>query len=392
MSSHSNKYRVLVTLANHEIPPRVSTPGIGQLIHRQLEAMDTNTFDITSVCIKTNPGDLIEVPQNYTYNRLPLSNLGFNCIRFIPKRLRRFLFGINDAKKIYRNLHILFFALKNIRKFDVVIVHNYPLTAIWLFKLKSVFNPRLKVLYYYHSSDIDRFIGIYPGLLKMDGIITIAGEHATKLKDIPTVNIINNYSKRHHTTNTISAVEHHNTIKLVSSCNIEPNKGLLLVCEALTKLPAGIHYSFDMYGTVRHTEYYNQLMNLTKPYPLLQYKGLVNNVDLIGKLSEYDLAILFSQELEGNGMSIIEAIVEAELPVIGSNLGGIPLVLNQEAFGFIVNNYQSSEELALLLTTIYQNQNLLTEKKVKIKDEAAFYFSPQRSAELLGTFIQQVCG
>jgi glycosyltransferase involved in cell wall biosynthesis len=379
------KIRVLVTLANHELPPKTNTPGIGRLIHQQLQAMNHDAYDITAVCIETNSGPITELPL-YKNVLLPFNKQHFKLIDLIGKRIRHILFGVSDAKKVYRNLRILFYALKNIRKFDIIIVHNYPLTAIWLQQLKTVFNPEVKIIYYYHSSNLDWFLSIYPKLRYVSGIVTIAGD---QLKDIPSCNILNNHVRK-------SIYQPKNDqskeLKIISTSNIDSNKGILHIIEAIKKLNKNGHrIQFDLYGKSKEIAYFNQVTKAIEGIEYISYKGQVTNSDLMQILPNYDLMILFSQEVEGNSMAMIESIVEARIPVVASAVGGNPLVLNNGRFGKIIRNYRDSSELYNTLLTFVHEPTLLSAYKTTIEQEADVYFSPQQSANSLSTFLHQIC-
>lgn len=379
-----NKIRLLVTLANHDLPPRTDTPGIGRLIHSQLQEMDYTQFDITAVCIETNQGDIIDTPK-YNFIRLKFNSTHLKLLQTAGRHIRRLFFGITDAKKIYRNILIFFYTLKHIRDFDIIVVHNYPLTAIWLVPIARLLNPKLKIIYYYHSSNLEWFISQYPKIKSVDGIITIAGD---TLNDVPTSSIINNHKRQ--TLNLLQPPKS-KTLRLISSSNIDANKGILHITEAVQKIAhQGYPIQLDIYGKSKDEHYFNSVLKAIEGIPCITYKGQVSNSDLHKYLPTYDAILLLSQQVEGNSMSLIEAIVEARLPAIASIVGGNPLVLNHGKFGALIQQYSNSNELADVLLDFIQKPELLMNYRKNIETEADEYFSPKQSAVKFSNFITHI--
>ena len=387
-----NKIKLLVALPNHELPPRAGTPGIGTLIHRQLQAMDYDQFEITAVCNATNAGNLIDTAK-YKSIVLPFHKALSGLIKVLPERMRQFLFGIGTAIKLYRCLRIFLWILVRCNKFDVIILHNYPAPAKWLIKGKNLLHFKSKIIYYYHGSGTDGFLNTHRRLLKADGIVTISGESSNNLSNIKHINIINNYSSLPGLD--IKEKEYNPVIqgplRLISTNTIEPNKGIEILVSAILILNSNkINVKLDIYGHSKNKQYFEHVMSLINGLSNISYFGFLNNNELLLKLHDYDLAVVLSQQREGNSMSAIEAMVEAQIPVIGSNIGGIPLVLNYGKFGFIIDDFKNPQALANLLSELAQQRYLLTEKKQAIKSEAASYFSPYKSAKSLSSFIVEV--
>jgi hypothetical protein len=161
------------------------------LIHRQISNLNKNEFDVTTVSIDTDDGLLVDY-TNYKSEYIPYRKYEQLFIRILHPKIRRIVFGITGVDKIYRSIKIFIYLLNNIHRFDVIIIHNYPLSGIWLSKLRNLLKIKSKLIYYYHSSHIDEFMKVYPGINKYDGVVTISGEKPNSLKT-PTINIVNNY-------------------------------------------------------------------------------------------------------------------------------------------------------------------------------------------------------
>lgn len=387
-----NRIRLLIALPNHELPPKSTTPGIGTLIHRQLQAMDHDQFEVTTICNATNTGNQIDTSK-YKSIILPFRRSVFELIKVLPWRSRQFLFGIGSSLKAYRCLRIFLWILIRRNKFDAIVFHNYTAPAEWLIRYRNILQYKTKVIYYFHSSGVDRLLSTHKRLLNSDGIITISGESSNDLRYLKHINIINNYSRL---PGIEIKVEEFNSVnkrplRLISANTIEPNKGIDILISAIKILNSQkTKIKLDIYGLPKNEKYFENVLSMINSLADVNYHGFLNNSELLLKMRDYDLAVVLSQQREGNSMSAIEALVEAHIPVIGSNLGGIPFVLNYGKFGFILDDYQKPQALANLLSKLDQQRPLLTEKKYAIKSEADSYFSPDKSARSLSSFILEV--
>lgn len=386
-----NKIKLLVALPNHELPPRENTPGIGTLIHRQLQAMDQERFEITSLCNATDAGTPTDHVK-YKSVILPTNKALFGFIRILPERIRQSLFGIGSSLKSYRCLRIFFWILIRCYKFDAVVLHNYTAPAVWLIRLKKVLRFRTKIIYYFHSSGIDQLFAKHKQFIEADGIITISGEESRLLDQVRHVNIINNYCRKFTDGNRKNYdTDNNKPLRIVSSSNIDENKGIDIIIDSMEILQTNkLNIELDLYGAVKNNSYFEGIKLKLSKLSCVNYAGYIANEKLLLKLPAYDLSILLSQQFEGNGMSIIESLIEGHIPAIGSNIGGIPLVMNNGKFGFLINEYSKPYELAELLMNLNSNRALISEKKQNILKEADSYFSPQKSAKILTSFLQEI--
>lgn len=153
--------------------------------------------------------------------------------------------------------------------------------------------------------------------------------------------------------------------KTILICNIsaiEPLKGIDLLIEAMFILKeryeldnfACIHIGGLRFHCLEHELFQEHL------HKQIIEKKLVNHFFLLGKrddvdevLSEADIYVHPSRK-EGIGMALMEACARS-LPLVGSNVGGIPEIIRHNRNGFLFSP-GSSEELADFLKLLIQNE------------------------------------
>jgi len=119
---------------------------------------------------------------------------------------------------------------------------------------------------------------------------------------------------------------------------IDPAKGLgdlISAFSLLGKLNENARLVFVGDITGKQAEYYNTLRKMVEALNLndrVEFTGFLE--DVIGRLCSFDLLVLPSLR-EGFGRVLIEAMA-AGVPVIGTNVGGIPEIIDDGEDGFLV--------------------------------------------------------
>jgi len=175
-----------------------------------------------------------------------------------------------------------------------------------------------------------------------------------------------------------------NKIKFCCVGSLSERKGQSLIINTLISLPEEVIRNFE-FVFVGDGPDRNRLETLVKNFDLGENVFFVGSVSNVEKyLLESDLFILCSQD-EGLPISIIEAM-RAGLPIVTTNVGGIPELVIDNVNGIVINP-DNQEELKDVLLNIYNQKynfkemslasqeifkNLFTEKSMLKKYTSIF--------------------
>ncbi|MBN2570313.1 MAG: glycosyltransferase [Deltaproteobacteria bacterium] len=144
-------------------------------------------------------------------------------------------------------------------------------------------------------------------------------------------------------------------IVIVTVASLVPNKGHKVLLDAFHVLSLkheNVRLLLIGDGILRNElERYAERLNL---YDRVIFTGVSSDVYLLLRLS--DIFVLPTVEREGLGIAIIEAMA-CGLPVVGSRLGGIPEVIQDQKNGFLFTP-GNSQELAQVLGLLVSDGNL----------------------------------
>ncbi len=383
--------KVLVVLPNHELPPRRDSPGISYLVHNQLT---NSTHDITTLCIKSSESkEFIE--SNYASYIIPNSILIVFKILFyfLGARFRFNLLGVQGLEKFTRIVLVNFLHLCIGWKYNVVVYHNY----FELIKFGSVIGScwNNKVIYYFHGSGLLNYTDSHirkKHLERLDGLITISGENNAGL-NVKSVNIINNYAasfKFDRRCQDFRLNREGSKILFCTTSNIDGNKNIHHAIALLLTSDFTFEWEFHIFGKVLDISYFN---NTLKPFfsdTRIRFFGEVVHDVLIEKLIDYSFVFQLSKLREGNSMSLIEAMVEANVVGVGSNIGGIPMVLDHGNYGLVLELNQSLEEQTNVFKSFVIEEIATGVCRSRIFQHAKEHFSPSKSSDIFDGFIHRV--
>lgn len=126
-------------------------------------------------------------------------------------------------------------------------------------------------------------------------------------------------------------------LKIAFFGRLDPTKGVDILIKALQFDPQ-LPVQFDIYGVSQGgagDAYQQELQKLAQNDPRIRFKYPVPADKVVKILADYDLLAVPSQWLETGPMVVLEAFA-ANIPVIGSNLGGIAERVEHEVNGLLV--------------------------------------------------------
>jgi len=129
------------------------------------------------------------------------------------------------------------------------------------------------------------------------------------------------------------------TVRCVYIGKLEAFKGVLWLATLWSKLPS--KYSLSIYGSGSLAD---QLNTIAQKDKRIHCSGFIQHDNITRGLYEYDMLIIPSLCYENRPETIIDAL-RSSIPVIASNIGGIPEIVKKGKTGFL---FEPGNEKALL--------------------------------------------
>ena len=112
-------------------------------------------------------------------------------------------------------------------------------------------------------------------------------------------------------------------------------KGIHLLVAALKSLPAEMPIQLTIYGIQDDKRYYQEVLSMIDGDERIQVEAPLSREELPETLKTFDVLAIPSQWFDVRPMVVLEAHALG-VPVIGSNMGGIPELINHEVDGLLV--------------------------------------------------------
>jgi len=133
-------------------------------------------------------------------------------------------------------------------------------------------------------------------------------------------------------------------------------KGIKYLLEAISIIKkTKLNISLRLVGIGDRVDYFKKYSEILKISGNVMFAGLKTGADLTEEYKKSKLLVLPSINAESFGMVLIEAMAH-KLPVIGSNIGGIPDVITDGENGFLIRP-RDSDLLAKKIMEILQNES-----------------------------------
>lgn len=168
-----------------------------------------------------------------------------------------------------------------------------------------------------------------------------------------------------------------NKFKVVSQVKKQENKRYTIGCvaslvehkghkylleaakEVLDKLPDKVRFMLVGDGILRQ-----ELEEQARSLGIAEHVSFMGNVINIEALvSTFDIAVLTSCEREGLGLALLEAMAGG-IPVIGTNIGGIPEIIENKKNGLLVKPYDSKSivQAIIMMCNDWDKTKIMGEK------------------------------
>jgi len=152
-----------------------------------------------------------------------------------------------------------------------------------------------------------------------------------------------------------------NPLKIVFSGRCEYVKGVHILIDAALSLPKDLPVAFYFYGPYWDSTYSSGLKEKMKEDPRFHAPELLKPQDVIHVLRSMDLMVVPSIWPETGPLTLLEGL-SAGLPVIGSDLGGIPEWIKPGINGFLFK-HGDPQDLKDQILKIVEKPKLLIELK-----------------------------
>ncbi len=378
-----------ILIISHEFPPSIGGAG-------------TYSFELGVALLKNNISVLIIAGEsnNQLSNNIDeeINSIGGKVIR-VPWR--------NESRIWFLNTRIYTSIISSLYPLDLIIFANYTSHIIGS-KIYQNLKCPFKIVV--HGDDVDYYFKI--NRLK-DKIMFRRDTMINYFKNAEEVIAVSKYLEDrllsfiqlkntkvvHHglSTNIItkmdSSTSSYNKTDIKKKLNI-PNESYLIVYTSRIVFKKGhdtilkvlkrllvVDYSIHIVF-IGDGEYYPQIRKMVSDLNLVEHVHFTGNLsreEVMKYYSASDLSILLSRRTgETFGIVLIEAMLMG-IPVIGSNIGGIPEVINQGEDGFIVEHSDVNEITDRILFLI-KNKDKSMEMGRNGRKRVIEYFNSERMA------------
>ena len=155
-----------------------------------------------------------------------------------------------------------------------------------------------------------------------------------------------------------------NAIRFIYMGRVDKTKGLDIFIKAFRQVDDS-KMRFDIYGVEQdNAKYFKEIRDLASTDKRITIKDPVQGKDVIKTLAMYDMLVVPSQWMETGPMVVLEAFA-AGIPVIGSRLGGIAGLVQDEVNGVLVEPF-SVEAWTKAIRRLLKDKDMLERLKGKV--------------------------
>lgn len=373
----TTKKRLAIVVPELLPVPPVKGGAVEHWVHEVSKRLDQNKFDITIVSRPANEAGMAGVSYigiiwtktEQLFHDLKEKVTWRNPLRYLAKIQNVASYGLRMAKQV--------------RHFDVVVIHNEPNLLIFMRKM-----PQQKIILHMHNEHLclKLFRPFYRhALKKVDTIICVSDyirrasvQHFPEFADKFTVvfNATDSEIFKPYGSEAIT--------QLKNVVTIEPDKTYLLYVGRLTELK-GVHVlikAFEQihakrpntrlvivgssfFGGAAKTTYEQSLIELAKPVSqAIIFTGYIAHEKLKYLYSAVDIVVLPSVWQDPCPLVVLEAMASGTC-LVATNVGGVPEVLEHKVVGELVPAWDATA-LSNAVSSVLENPN----EKIKMEQAA----------------------
>lgn len=177
------------------------------------------------------------------------------------------------------------------------------------------------------------------------------------------------------------------TFNLLSVSSLIPIKNIHVLIEMMQLLILGHHKDIHLYIAGNGAQK-KELQDAVKEKNLDEFVHFLGRQKKIGNLLENSDVLVHPCYIEGFGLSVVEAMM-AEKPVIASNSGALPEIINHKKTGLLVNPF-SAEDWGNAVLELKKNKELANEIAKKGREKAEREFSIKNFVENYNLLYQNI--
>ncbi len=290
------------------------------------------------------------------------------------------------------------FKLKKIG-IELLYVHTKK-SVISAFIISKIF--RIKYVYHAHGFGSYKHIhGIYKkAIIKSQKIVAVskdvenklllAGIDRDKIKvvhngiDIDKINKVSKYK--------VSKELKESNLKIISVSSIHEGKGIHVLIQAVNELLLdGYDVSLNIIGDIpskNEIEYKQILLELSKKVDSSKFKFIGWTSNPYKYIGKSDMLVLPSIKEESFGMVLVEAMSLKKI-VMGSNIGGIPEVIEDNKNGFLFEP-DNVKELKKKIEYVINNKEKLKDLIENGYDSAKYKFSTEKQGLSISKLLKGI--
>ncbi len=147
------------------------------------------------------------------------------------------------------------------------------------------------------------------------------------------------------------------------------------------------NWELHIYGRSHEEQYFDSILRSADTIPNIHYLGEYTPEDLPRIFSSIDMAVIPSRR-ENYPLTLLEAL-SAKLPVIISNVGGVPEMMTNGKEGFIFEN-ENVDQLSTIIRNILSNPSIVQSMKNQISPIKTISDDAVEMAKIYGEIIETV--